>query len=91
MKSISEVMDSYDIEVLMNEEAQFKKAEAEANNEEYQEQLYEENMRKFLIEMSNNYKEDYYRLIDEVKELSEEYGLDLSFEEAQDVFLDYVA
>lgn len=84
-------MDSYDIEVLMNEEAQFKKAEAEANNEEYQEQLYEENMRKFLIEMSNNYKEDYYRLIDEVKELSEEYGLDLSFEEAQDVFLDYVA
>lgn len=91
MKSISEVMDSYDIEVLMNEEAQIKKAEAEANNEEYQEQLYEENMRKFLIEMSNNYKEDYYRLIDEVKELSEEYGLDLSFEEAQDVFLDYVA
>lgn len=91
MKSISEVMDSYDIEVLMNEEAQFKIAEAEANNEEYQEQLYEENMRKFLIEMSNNYKEDYYRLIDEVKELSEEYGLDLSFEEAQDVFLDYVA
>lgn len=91
MKSISEVMDSYDIEVLMNEEAQFKKVEAEANNEEYQEQLYEENMRKFLIEMSNNYKEDYYRLIDEVKELSEEYGLDLSFEEAQDVFLDYVA
>lgn len=91
MKSISEVMDSYDMEVLRNEEIQFKIAEAEANDEEYQEQLYEENMRKFLIDMSNRYKEDYVLLIDSVRELSEEYDLNLSFEEAQDVFLDYIA